>query len=584
MNFKLESGKIKEINKIPEVKVDSKQLSETKETAENFDDCSLNDVQDFKRNDSLEDTEENYDDCEAKIEEIEEKNTEFAKDYYDDFNDCGKENDDENEDLTEESKEQISEEVSDSANKNLSEKDVETIVDEKADVIEYDVENKKDEKVNIEATAEELKNEHELAKQTSEQLEHSLQERIDVVFEKRKVSSAEINGLKEENAAELKAKIENKSITESELKSKFDEVLSKEKGSEEYKQSLQEYNALQYQKMMLDEQIAIMQKQQDFLNKKSIELRDAQIQKGSEAVAASTNTLAVVSILQERYDQTYYDTKANKTELASIREDSCSTIKELSAEKNSIKQAMDAKMDEISKYVISNNMVKYETAHNFHYQQLSAEYIAMKESYDRIGYSIVKLDENNKAITERLGDEYVSMMELPPSSRIAEVNDGTDTPGETNYFIDEAKAYEVLSPFKQGNWEQLTIQNKILAIDKLADYNAEILGVEYKPRIVYYKSENPCDFGGYSKNQNTIYMNEYNIHDAAETADTISHEYRHKYQHERAEKLETERDLEFRENFDNYIRAENDYQGYKEQLVESDAIAYAKEVKDKIAP
>lgn len=300
-------------------------------------------------------------------------------------------------------------------------------------------------------------------------------------------------------------------------------------------------------------------------------------------MAASAATIAGVNILQERYDQTYYDTQSDKTELANIRDDSCSAIKELSAEKDSIKQAMNAKMDEISEYVTSNNMDRYDTAHDLRYQQMSAEYNAMKESYDRIGYSIVKLDENNKAITEQLGDEYVSMVELPSSSRILEVNDGTDVPGETNYFIDEAKASEVLSPFKQGNWEQLTVQEQKQAVEKLANYNAEILGVEDKPRIIYYNAEDPCDFGGYSAKQNAIYINEYNMHDAAETADTISHEYRHKYQHERAEKLETERDLEFKEGFDNYIRAEDDYQGYKEQLVEADARAYAQIVKDKIS-
>lgn len=47
----------------------------------------------------------------------------------------------------------------------------------------------------------------------------------------------------------------------------------------------------------------------------------------------------------------------------------------------------------------------------------------MKERYDRIGYSIVKLDENNKAITEQFGDECVSMAELSPNSRSSEVND-----------------------------------------------------------------------------------------------------------------------------------------------------------------
>ena len=506
---------------------------------------------------------------EAMDEEIEQKADEIA----------------EQDDLTEEeAKKQISEEVSENTSENLSDDEVDAMVEEKSETIEETIEKKAEEQEaidSVEETADEL--EDEKTEQLSEQSEQSLQERIDSAFEKEDVTASEINSLRDEHSAELQAKIEEKSTTEAELKSKFDEVLSKEKGTDEYRQSLQEYNALQDRKSELDEQIATMEKQQDLLDKKSIELRDAQIQKGSEAMAASAATLAGVNMLQERYDQTYYDTKADKTELANIRDESCSAIKELSAEKDSIKQAMDAKMDEISEYVTSNNMDRYDTAHDLRYQQMSAEYNAMKESYDRIGYSIVKLDENNKAITEQLGDEYVSMVELPPSSRITEVNNGTDVPGETNYFIDEAKASEVLSPFKQGNWEQLTIQEQKQAVEKLADYNAEILGVEDKPRIIYYNAEDPCDFGGYSAKQNAIYINEYNMHDAAETADTISHEYRHKYQHERAEKLETERDLEFKDGFDNYIRAEDDYQGYKEQLVEADARAYAQIVKDKIS-
>ena len=781
MSFNLESGKSKEINETPEVKVDSEQLSETEETAENFDDCSLNEVQDSKGNEvnaeSLEDAEEDYDDCEAKMEEMEEKNPELAEDD-DDFNDCGKETDgqyvaevtyttdgeisqeeasaelqeaynecddpedmqqlkenaNENEhievhnaevverpenseageevteeeyeeaqqeldeaqenleaqqeaaqeyqqdlenqinkhenevpkgtenindeasesteeaeetteetensdeveeateetedseaeeigaedlenmedgskveaseideenlsenvsqeveeetdtELSDETKEQIAEEVSENTSEKLSDDEVDTMVEEKSETIEETIEEKAEEQEavdSVEETADEL--EDEKTEQLSEQSEQSLQERIDGAFEKEDVTASEINSLRDEHSAELQAKIEEKGTTEAELKAKFDEVLSKEKGTDEYRQSLQEYNALQDRKSELDEQIATMEKQQDLLDKKSIELRDAQIQKGSEAMVASAATLAGVNMLQERYDQTYYDTKADKTELANIRDESCYAIKELSAEKDSIKQAMDAKMDEISEYVTFNNMDRYDTAHDLRYQQMSAEYNAMKESYDRISYSIVKLDENNKAITEQLGDEYISMVELPPSSRISEVNDGTDVPGETNYFIDEAKASEVLSPFKQGNWEQLTIQEQKQAVEKLADYNAEILGVEDKPRIIYYNAEDPCDFGGYSAKQNAIYINEYNMHDAAETADTISHEYRHKYQHEGAEKLETERDLEFKDGFDNYIRAEDDYQGYKEQLVEADARAYAQSVKDKIS-
>lgn len=300
----------------------------------------------------------------------------------------------------EEAKEQISEEVSENTSENLSDDEMDSMVEKKSEAIEETIEEKAEEQEAVDSvkeTADEL--EDEKTEQLSEQSEQSLQERIDGAFDKEDITASEINSLRDEHSAELQSKIEEKSITEAELKTKFDEVLSKEKGSDEYRQLLQEYNALQDRKAELDEQIATMEKQQDLLDKKSIELREAQIQKGSEAMATSVATLAGVNILQERYDQTYYDTKADKTELTNIRDESCSAIKELSAEKDSIKQAMDAKMDEISEYVTSNNMDRYDTAHDLRYQQMSAEYNAMKESYDRIGYSIVKLDENNKAIT-----------------------------------------------------------------------------------------------------------------------------------------------------------------------------------------
>lgn len=391
-----------------------------------------------------------------------------------------------------------------------------------------------------------------------------------------------LKALRDAHSAALQKKIEEKNCAEAELKAKFDDVMSREKGSVECRQALQKYNALHDKKNDLSEQITAMEQQQDRLDKKSIELRDAQIQKGLDAAAASDASLAEAAVLQERYDQTYYDAKPDKAVLAGIREDSCTAIAELSAEKESIKRAMDAKMDEISEYVISHRMERYDTAHDLQYQQMSAAYTAMKEVCDRLGYSIVKLDENNKAITEQLGDEYASMVNRPPHSELSAVNDGTDVPGEINYFIDETKAADSLSPFRQSNWEQLTLQEQKQAIEKLAGYNAEILGVEERPRIVYYHAEDPSEYGGYSARQNAIYINESNMHDAVETADTISHEYRHKYQHERAEKLETERDLAFKDGFDNYIRAEDDYQGYTEQLVEADARAYAQAVKEQI--
>ncbi len=494
MSFNLESSKNNEINDISEVKVDSEQLSETEETAENFDDCSLYEVQDSKGNEvnakSLKDAEEDYDDCEANMEETEEKNPELA-DEDDDFSDCGKETDgqyaaeviyttdreisqeevsaelqeaynecddpedmqqlkenaNENEhievhnaevverpensepgkeatkeeyeeaqeeleeaqenlesqqevaqeyqedlenqinkhednvseetesinnevseetgdsmeveetdgditasegekieaddleemddvskveasevnedalsedvsenveentntELSNEAKEQIFDEVAESANEELSDKDVEVMVEEKSEAFEETVEEKTEEQESVDAveeTADEL--DEEKTEQLSEQTEQSLQERIDDAFEKEAVTESEINNLRDEHADELQAKLEEKNSTEAELKSKFDEVLSKQKGSDEYRQSLQEYNALQDKKSELADQIATMEKQQDLLDKKIIELgkRESVYAPSNDGTdwSRTSNTPEQESILKEMED------------------------------------------------------------------------------------------------------------------------------------------------------------------------------------------------------------------------------------------------------------------------------------------
>ena len=199
----------------------------------------------------------------------------------------------ENDELTdEEAKEQISEEVVESANEELSDKDVEAMVEEKSETIEETVEEKAEDQEavdSVEETADEL--EDEKKEQLSVQSEQSLQERIDGAFEKEDVTASEINSLRDEHSAELQAKIEEKSTTEVELKMKFDEVLSKEKGTDEYHQSLQEYNALQDKKVELDEQITAMEKQQDLLDKKSLELEcENQMDSTDNDIAAEEKT------------------------------------------------------------------------------------------------------------------------------------------------------------------------------------------------------------------------------------------------------------------------------------------------------
>lgn len=132
-----------------------------------------------------------------------------------------------------------------------------------------------------------------------------------------------------------------------------------------------------------------------------------------------------------------------------------------------------------------------------------------------------------------------------------------------------------LRNFEQEKWDSLSLEEKKDAIANLSDSTANDLGLNEKPEIKFYNVEDASDFGGYSARENTIYINEYNMGDAVGTADTIAHESRHCWQHERAENPKTPQDYEFKENFEDYVSPSDDYQEYRNQPVEVDAREYA---------
>lgn len=141
---------------------------------------------------------------------------------------------------------------------------------------------------------------------------------------------------------------------------------------------------------------------------------------------------------------------------------------------------------------------------------------------------------------------------------------------------------ENLGAFEQNNWDTLSQVEKEQAVEKLRDSIAEDLQLGNRPDIAYYNNEDPGDYGGYAASNNTIYINRFNMDAAAETADTIAHESRHCWQHERADNPETEQDYQFKVNFEDYVRPEDDFYEYQNQPVEADARGYAQEIKDSI--
>ena len=88
--------------------------------------------------------------------------------------------------------------------------------------------------------------------------------------------------------------------------------------------------------------------------------------------------------------------------------------------------------------------------------------------------------------------------------------------------------------------------------------------------------------GAFVPEENKIEINRTILTDPKEVVDTIAHEMRHAYQHQRAEMLETWQDFLYRLNFENYISpvslADGKYlffTDYQDQLVEAEARAFA---------
>lgn len=121
---------------------------------------------------------------------------------------------------------------------------------------------------------------------------------------------------------------------------------------------------------------------------------------------------------------------------------------------------------------------------------------------------------------------------------------------------------------------------------KLGEYLTEILGLEEQPSVIYrydmkYTTLGECKRrkGGDLIRINANRANPYNIHGQMET---IAHEYWHSYQYMMSSASEGmvqyDRGELYAYNFRNYVRAEDDAETYRNQLVEVEARLFGKEV------
>lgn len=171
-------------------------------------------------------------------------------------------------------------------------------------------------------------------------------------------------------------------------------------------------------------------------------------------------------------------------------------------------------------------------------------------------------------------------------SLLAEVFGRYEEEFEFDFELDDEIQY-ALERFNLERWENLSENEKVDAIYELASVIGDRLGLEDKPVVRFYDGrDGSC--GAYLPGVNIIEINRNILANPTEVVDTVAHEARHAYQHQRAVLQETKQDILYRINFENYISpiplADGKYlffTDYQDQLVEAEARAFANIFRDK---
>jgi hypothetical protein len=144
---------------------------------------------------------------------------------------------------------------------------------------------------------------------------------------------------------------------------------------------------------------------------------------------------------------------------------------------------------------------------------------------------------------------------------------------------DETK--ELLGKFKVNNWEQLSEADRETLVSELISTISNKLGMDETPTLRFFEdSISKC--GAFVWGDNTIEINKNIFSDPEKVVNTVSHEVRHAYQYERAQKNETYTDKLYKLNFENYISPVMLPDGkylfftdYQDQYIEAEARAFA---------
>ena len=177
--------------------------------------------------------------------------------------------------------------------------------------------------------------------------------------------------------------------------------------------------------------------------------------------------------------------------------------------------------------------------------------------------------------------EETPEQEIDMDSLLIQVFDRSEDEFSFDYELtDELRS--LVSIFTRADWNFISFGEKCGLINDLAEEIEAMLQISEKPQIVFFDGpDTSC--GAFNKGNNTIEVNRKLLDNPVELLDTIAHELRHAYQHQKANNPETLTDLLYAVNFDNYISpvqyADGKYlffTDYMDQLVEAEARAFAK--------
>lgn len=151
-----------------------------------------------------------------------------------------------------------------------------------------------------------------------------------------------------------------------------------------------------------------------------------------------------------------------------------------------------------------------------------------------------------------------------------------------DFDIQNPISAELAEKFTDSRWSELSGREKMSSVEELRDALAKELQLSRNPEINYFEGPS-CDCGSFNHSTGKVEINRVLLDSPNKLVNTVAHEMRHAYQHERAEKLETFTDLLYNVNFVNYIEplqlSDNTflfYRDYCDQFVEAEARAYAK--------